>query len=131
MLTARHLVDFPSTTAELQAIFRLAHAHDQALCERYGVRPAADHSEWLPAMRRWTAWWQYHDDTTGAMHGHSWEASDLMGAFLVRWGESPAVWQIEVQEGWTLVEVLRTLGRMAWQALPSVTHGQVPSEEPC
>jgi hypothetical protein len=100
MLTARHLVDFPSTTAELQAIFRLAHAHDQALCERYGVRPAADRSEWLPAMRRWTAWWQYHDDTTGAMHGHSWEASDLMGAFLVQtasnfclhqWGLKPTL----------------------------------------
>jgi hypothetical protein len=60
------------------------------------VRPAADRSEWLPAVRQWTP-----------------------------------VWQIEVQEGWTLAEVLRALGRMEWQALPSVTHGQVPSEEPC
>jgi hypothetical protein len=82
-------------------------------------------------VRQWTAWWPYHDDTTGAMHGYSWEESDLMGAFLVRWGESPAVWQIEVQEGWTLAEVLRALGRMEWQALQYVKHGQVPSEEPC
>jgi hypothetical protein len=131
MRTTRHLVDFPSTTADLQAIFRLAHARDQALGGRYGVRPDADRPEWLPAVRRWMAWWRYHDDATGAMPGHSWEESDLMGAFLVRWGESPAVWQVEVQEGWTLAEVLRALGRMAWQALQSVKHSQVPSAKPC
>jgi hypothetical protein len=52
MLTTRHVADFPSTTAELQAIFRLAHVHDQVLGGRYGVRPAADRSEWLPAVQR-------------------------------------------------------------------------------
>jgi hypothetical protein len=59
----------------------------------------------------------------------SWEESDLMGAFLVRCGEAPAVWQIEVQEGYTLQEVLQALGRMAWQALHDVKHGQAPPEK--
>jgi hypothetical protein len=131
MRTTRHPVDFPYTRQELEALFRLAHDQDQALGGRYGVRPAADRSEWLPAVCQWTAWWQYQDDTTGAMHGHAWEESALMGAFLVRWGASPRVWQIDVHEPYTLLEVLRALGRMELQALQYVKHGQRPSEEPC
>jgi hypothetical protein len=95
------------------------------------VRLATDRSEWLPAVRQWTAWWQYQDGTTGAMHAHTWEESHLVGAFLVRWGASPAVWPIEVHAGSTLPEVLRALGPLERQALQSVKPGQMPSEEPC
>src|SRR5919106_2852981 len=98
MLTTRHPVDFPYTRPELEALFQTAYAQDQALGGRSGVRPAADHSEWLPAIRHWLAWWQSQEATTGARQGHTWEESEPMGAFLVRWGEAPTLWQIEVYE---------------------------------
>jgi hypothetical protein len=52
-----------------------------------------------------------------------------MGAFLVRWGEAPAVRQIEVQEDYTLQEVLQALGRLELQVLHDVKHGQAPPEK--
>jgi hypothetical protein len=128
-MITRHEVTFPYTKEKREALFRLAYADGLARDGRYRVRPVADRSEWLPAVRQWTAWWQYQDDTTGAMHGHSWEESDLMGAFLVHWGEAPAVWQIEVQEDYTLQEVLQALGRLELQALHDVKHGQAPPEK--
>jgi hypothetical protein len=82
-MITRHEVTFPYTKAEREALFRLAYAEELARDGRYRVRPAADRSEWLPAVRLWTGWWKYGDDTTGTTHGHSWEASGLMGAFLV------------------------------------------------
>jgi hypothetical protein len=128
-MITRHEVTFPYTKEEREALFRLAYADGLARDGRYRVRPVADRSEWLPAVRQWISWWQYQDDMTGAMRGHSWEESDLMGAFLVRWGEAPAVRQIEVQEDYTLQEVLQALGRLELQALHDVKHGQAPPEK--
>ena len=45
MNSTRSAVDIPDTRAELQALFRLAHTHDQARGERYGARPATDRSD--------------------------------------------------------------------------------------
>jgi hypothetical protein len=41
MMTTRHPVDFAYTDQELQALFRLAHAHDVERGGRYDARSAA------------------------------------------------------------------------------------------
>jgi hypothetical protein len=54
-MITRHEVTFPYTKEEREALFRLAYADGLARDGRYRVRPVADRSEWLPAVRQWTA----------------------------------------------------------------------------
>jgi hypothetical protein len=109
MLTTRHPVDFPYTRQELETLFRYARAQDVEQGGRYDARSAA--------ILIWSHHWQ---------HPATREESDIIGAFYVRWGDTPVLWQIETDEGFSLEDLMQELGRLELQALGRVTHGHVP-----
>jgi hypothetical protein len=111
MQTARHAVDFPSTTAELQTLFREARAHDVEQGGRYDARSAA--------INVWSHHWLYNATR---------EESEVIGTFYVRWGDAPALWAIETDEGFSLEDLMQELWRLELQALGWVKHGDVPRE---
>lgn len=112
MRTTRHPVDFPDTSQELQALFRDAHEHDVEKGGHYDARSAA--------VNIWSHGWQ---------HPATREASDTIGTLYVRWGDTPALWEIETDEGFSLEDLLQALGRLELKALDRVKHGHVPPPE--
>jgi hypothetical protein len=56
------------------------------------------------------------------------EESDTIGTFYFRWGDTPALWAIETDEGFSLEDLMHELGRLELQALGYVKHGDVPQE---
>jgi hypothetical protein len=109
MLTTRHTVDFAYTRKELEALFRYARAHDVEQGGHYDARSAA--------VNLWSHHWQ---------HPATREESDIMGTFYVRWGDAPALWEIETDEGFGLQDLMQALGRWELQALGRVKHGDIP-----
>jgi hypothetical protein len=67
---------------------------------RYDARSAA--------INVWPHHWQ---------HPATREESDLMGTFYCHWGEPPALWQIETDEGFSLEDLLQELGCLELKAL--------------
>jgi hypothetical protein len=111
MRTARHPVDFPNTTAELDALFRYARARDVEQGGHDDARSAASNV--------WSHHWLHHATR---------EESNVIGTFYVRWGDAPALWEIETDDGFSLEDLLAELGRLELQALGRVKHGDVPRE---
>jgi hypothetical protein len=109
MLTTRHPVDFPYTAAELQTLFCYARAHD---VERGGHYDACS-----AAIILWSHHW---------LNAATREESETIGSFYVRWGDTPALWEIETDEGFSLEDLMGELGRLELQALGYVKHGDVP-----
>lgn len=44
----------------------------------------------------------------------------------MRWGDTPVLWRIETEEGFSLEDLMAELGRLELSALGSVKHGDVP-----
>jgi len=89
MNRTRHCVDFAYTRQELEALFRYAHEHDVEKGGHYDARSAA--------VNMWSHRWQ---------HSATMEASDTIGTFYVRWGDTPALWEIETDEGFSLDDLM-------------------------
>jgi hypothetical protein len=109
MLTARHPVDFPYTRAEIEALFRYAREHDVEKGGRYDARAAC------------ILFWSHH-----WLHPSTREESETIGSFYFRWGDTPARWEIETDEGFSLDDLMTELGRLELHALGYVKHGDVP-----
>jgi hypothetical protein len=109
MLTTRHPVDFPYTRPELDTLFRDARAHDVEQGGRYDARSAA--------IILWSHHW---------LNVATREESETLGSFYVRWTDPPVLWEIETDEGFSLKDLMRELGRLELQALGYVKHGDVP-----
>jgi hypothetical protein len=111
-MTTRHPVDFADTIQELQALFRYAHDHDVEQGGRYDARSAA--------INVWSPHWL--NDATR-------EESETIGSFYFRWGDTPALWEIETDEDFGLEDLMQELGRLELNALGWVKHGDVPQGE--
>jgi hypothetical protein len=107
MLTTRHPVDFAYTRPELEALFRYAHAHD---VERGGHDDARS-----AAINVWSHGW--HHPATHA-------ESEIIGSFDFYW-EPTRLWEIGTDEGFSLEDLMRELGRLELKALGRVKHGDV------
>jgi len=110
MLMTRHPVDFAYTRQELDAISRYAHAHDVDRGGHYDARNAA--------INVWSHHWA-HDATR--------EESDILGSFYFSW-EPTRLWEIEVDEGFNLEDLMWELGQLELAALGYPRHGDVPEE---
>ena len=113
MMTCRHPVDFPYTHAEIEAVFAFAHAHDVEKGGRYDARSAA--------INVWSHHW---------VHPATHHDSETIGTFYFRWGDTPALWEIETDEGFSLEDLMQELGRLELEALGYVKHGDVLRERP-
>jgi hypothetical protein len=102
MPPARHRVDFPYMPAELEAIFRYAREHDMESGGRYDARAAC------------ILFWSHH-----WLHPATREASEIIGGLYVRWGDTPALWEIETEEGFSLMISWPNSG--AWNCRSSAT----------
>jgi hypothetical protein len=109
MLTTRHPVDFPYTRAEQEVIFRYAREHDVEKGGRYDARAAC--------ILCWFHHW---------LHPATREESETIGSFYFRWGDTPALWEIERDEGFSLDDLMAELERLELHALGYVKHGDVP-----
>jgi len=109
MLTTRHAVDFAYTRQELDALFAYAREHDVENGGTYDARSAAINV------------WSHHWHNPATM-----EESDTIGTFYFRWGDAPALWEIECDEGFSLEDLMAELGRLELAALGRVKHGHVP-----
>jgi len=108
MPTSRHAMDFAYTRSELEALFRYARAHDVEQGGRYDARSAA--------LNLWSHHW---------LHPATRAESEILGTFYVRWGDTPALYEIECDEGFSLEDLMAELGRLELQALGYVKHGDV------
>jgi hypothetical protein len=113
MTRTRHAVDGPYTRQELEALFRLANEQDVERGGRYDARAVA--------INVWSHHWA---------HRATREDSDLLGTFYVQWAPTPRLYQIEVEAGFTLEDLLHELGQLERQALGVVKHGEVGGEGP-
>jgi hypothetical protein len=111
MLTTRHAVAFAYTRPELEALFRYANDHDVEQGGRYDARSAA--------INVWSHHW-CHEATR--------DESETIGSFYFHWAPTPALWQIEADESFSLEDLLAKLGRLELQALGYAKHGDVPQE---
>jgi hypothetical protein len=112
MLTTHHPVDFAYTRPELDAIFRYARQHDVEQGGHYDARAAA--------IIVWSHHW---------LNEATCEESETIGSFYFRWGDTPALWAIDTDEGFTLEDLMAELGRLERDALGYVKHGDVPRED--
>lgn len=104
-----HCVDFPYTRQEQEALFQVARAEDVEQGGRYDARSAAINVYTHP----WTT------DTLRA-------ESTCMGTFYVRWDDTPGLWAIETDEGFSLEDLCRELGTLELKALGRLKHGDPP-----
>lgn len=105
----RHDVDFPYTRQEQAALFRVTRAEDVERGGRDDARSAA--------INLWSHHW---------LDPYAREESTLIGTFYFRWGETPELWEIEVDEGWSLEDLCRELGLLELKALGRLKHGDPP-----
>jgi hypothetical protein len=112
--TTRHLVNFPYTRDELQALFAVACWED--------VEHGGCYDVWSMAMTLWTRPWPPEWDVPRA------EDSALRGTFHFAWGNPPGLWLVETDVGFTLQDLLRELGHLELKALGHLKHGDMPPE---
>jgi hypothetical protein len=108
MLTTRYPVDFAYTRQELDALFRYAHEHDVEKGGHFDARSAA--------VNVWSHHWMYP-----ATHAEA----ETIGSFYFHW-DPLMLWEIEVDKGFSLEDLMRELGQWELQALGRVKHGDVP-----
>jgi hypothetical protein len=108
MLTTPHTVHFPYTRPEQEALFRLAREEDVKKGGRYDACSAT--------IDLWSHHWQHPATRT---------ESELIGTLYFRWGDTPALWQIETNEGFSLEDLMEELGRLELKALGRVKHGDI------
>jgi hypothetical protein len=73
-----------------------------------------------------------YDGRSGAIHVYTqpWDRetmtlqSTLMGTFSVAWGQGNLIWQIDVEEGFSLEALLEELGRLEEKAIGRKIHGR-------
>jgi hypothetical protein len=73
-----------------------------------------------------------YDGRSGAIHiyTHPWDhgtmtlESTRMGTFAVAWGQGNLIWQIEVEEGFSLEALLEELGTLEEKAIGRKIHGR-------
>ena len=113
MNSTMHSVDFPYSQDELLALFRYAHEHDVEKGGRYDARSAA--------INVWSHHWQ---------HPATLEESEIVGTFYVHWSPVTVLWQIETEEGFSIDDLMRELGRLELSALGYVKHGDIQLPQP-
>lgn len=100
-------VDYPYTREDLREIFEIAYAENVEKGGRYDGRSGA--------IKVYTHPW--NDETMRT-------ESTLMGTFSVVWGQGNCIWKIEVDEGFSLEDLLVELGTLEEKALGRKVHGQ-------
>jgi hypothetical protein len=73
-----------------------------------------------------------YDGRSGAIHvyTHPWDQgtmtleSTLMGTFSVAWGQGNLIWQVDVEEGFSLEALLEQLGTLEERAIGRKIHGR-------
>jgi len=104
--TIQYCVGFPYTHREQQALFQLAHAEDAEQGGRYDARSVA--------INVYTHPWR-----TAALRAES----SCIGTFYFRWGDTPGLWEIEADDGFSLEDLCRELGTLELKALGRLKHG--------
>jgi hypothetical protein len=99
-----------TTRQELDALFRYAHEHDVERGGHYDARSAA--------VNLWSHHW---------LHLATRTELEIIGTFYFRW-DLPALDEIEMEQDFSLEDLMRELGRWELQALGRVKHGDVPQE---
>lgn len=100
-------VDYPYSREELQSMFDVAHGEHVTRDGRYEAR-----SQVLTIYTQpWT------DDVTPA-------DSPRMGSLSAAWGQGNRIWQIELDEGFSLADLLEELGTLEEKALGRKIYGR-------
>jgi hypothetical protein len=100
-------VDYRYTREDLKALFDLAYDEDVERGGRYDGRSGA--------INVYTHPWQ-----TEMMRAES----TLMGLFSAAWGQGNQIWQIALEEGFSLEDLLEELGTLEQKALGRKVHGR-------
>jgi hypothetical protein len=100
-------VDLRYSRDQLHAIFQLAYAQDVEKGGRYDGRSGA--------INVYTHPWN-----TPTMQ----EESTLMGSLYVFWAEQNRIWRFEIEEGFSLEDMLVELGTLEEKALGLKVHGR-------
>src|SRR5919201_1140140 len=111
MLTTGHPVEFAYARQEIEALFRLANEEDVERGGHYDARSAD--------INVWSHHWQ---------HPATRDKSDIIGTLYFHWAPTPVCYEIEVDEGFSLEDLLQELGRLERKALGVVKHGDRPQE---
>jgi hypothetical protein len=107
MKTTAVEVDYRYSQDYLQALFDLARAEDVEKGRQYDARSGAIN-----------------------IYTHHWnmvtmqEESTLMGSIYVFWAEQNRIWQVEIEEGFSIEDLLVELGRLEEKALSEKIHGR-------
>jgi hypothetical protein len=56
------------------------------------------------------------------------EGSEIVGSFYVHWGPTALLYEIEVDQGFSLEDLLQELGRLELKALGGVRRGALPPQ---
>jgi hypothetical protein len=100
-------VNYRYTREDLKAIFDLVYEEDVERGGRYDGRSGVIHVYTHP--------WDH--DTMRLEH-------TLMGTFYAAWGQGNLIWQIDVEEGFSLEVLLEELGRLEEKAVGRKVHGR-------
>ena len=100
-------VQYRYTREDLKAIFDLVYEEDVERGGRYDGRSGAIHVYTYP--------W---DNETMRLE------STLMGTFYAAWGQGNLIWQLEVEEGFSLEALLEELGALEEKAVGRKIHGR-------
>jgi len=107
MKTTAVEVDYRYSPDHLQALFDLARAEDVEKGGRYDARSGA--------INIYTHPWN-----TVTMQ----EESTFMGSIYACWAEENRFWQVEIEEGFSLEDLLVELGTLEEKALGRKVHGR-------
>ena len=107
MKTTAVEVDYQYSPDQLQALFDLARAEDVEKGGRYDARSGA--------INIYTHPWN-----TVTMQ----EESTLMGSIYAFWAEQNRLWWIEIEEGFSLEDLLVELGTLEEKTLGRKVHGR-------
>jgi hypothetical protein len=99
-------VDFRYSSDQLHALFDLARTEDVEKGGRYDARSGA--------INIYTHPWN-----TVTMQ----EESTLMGSIYAFWAEENRLWQVEIEEGFSLEDLLVDLGTFEEKAIGTKVHG--------
>jgi hypothetical protein len=100
-------VNYRYTREDLKAIFDLVYEEDIERGGQYGGRSGAIYVYTHP--------WDHEAMTL---------ESTLMGTFSVAWGQGNLIWQIDVEEGFSLEALLEELGALEQKAIGRKMHGR-------
>ena len=99
-------VDYRYTREELQALFDVAHSEHVSRDGRYEARSGV--------LTIYTQPWEMEEMDA---------ESPPMGSLMVVWGQGNRIWQIELQAGFALEDLLEELGTLEEKALGRKVHG--------